>query len=80
MSWSLLTLSGRFCRNRILLGGKYSSGIWTAGRLGAETAGPSAMDSKMMSTTEITTRKSDAHSLQPGVERETSVLGGWCSE
>jgi hypothetical protein len=38
------------------------------------------MDSKMMSTTEITTRKSDAHSLQPSVERETSVLGGWCSE
>jgi hypothetical protein len=42
MSWSLLTLSGRFCKNRILFGGKYSSGIWTAGRLGAETAGPSA--------------------------------------
>lgn len=35
MSWSLVTLSGRFCKNRILLGGRYSSGIWTAGRLGA---------------------------------------------
>ena len=35
MSWSLVTLSGRFCKKRILLGGRYSSGIWTAGRLGA---------------------------------------------
>ena len=62
-----------------MLGGKYSSGIWTAGRLGAETAGPSAMVSRMLSTTEITTRKSDAHFLQPGVGRGTSVLGGLCT-
>ena len=36
-----MTLSGRFCKKRILLGGKYSSGIWTAGRLGAGAAAPS---------------------------------------
>lgn len=33
MSWSLVTFSGRFCKNKILFGGKYSSGIWTFGRL-----------------------------------------------
>jgi hypothetical protein len=38
MSWSLVTLSGRFCKNKILLGGRYSSGICTAGRLGAGAA------------------------------------------
>jgi hypothetical protein len=79
MSWSLLTLSGRFCKNRILFGGKYSSGIWTAGRLGADTAGPSAMGSKMMSIKKFAMRKSGAHSLRPDVEHGTSVLGGWCS-
>ena len=80
MSWSLLTLSGRFCRKRILLGGKYSSGIWTAGRLGAETAGPSAIISRnVMKTKQIMTRKSNAYSLRPDAERGTFVLGGWCS-
>ena len=38
MSWSLVTVSGRFCKNKILLGGRYSSGICTAGRLGAGAA------------------------------------------
>jgi hypothetical protein len=33
-----VTLSGRFWRNRILFGGRYSSGIWTLGRLGAGAA------------------------------------------
>ena len=33
-----MTLSGRFCKNKILLGGRYSSGICTAGRLGAGAA------------------------------------------
>ncbi len=80
MSWSLLTLSGRFCRKRILFGGKYSSGIWTAGRLGAETAGPSAMGFKIfMSIKEIVMRRSGAHSLRPDAAHGTSVLGGWCS-
>lgn len=40
ISWSFVTVSGRFCRKRILLGGRYSSGIWTAGRLGAGAAVP----------------------------------------
>lgn len=45
MSWSLVTLSGRFCKNKILLGGRYSSGICTAGRLGAgAAAAPSTGD------------------------------------
>ena len=38
MSWSLVTLSGRFCKNKILFGGRYSSGICTAGRLGTGAA------------------------------------------
>jgi hypothetical protein len=38
MSWSFVTLSGKFCKKRILLGGRYSSGICTFGRLGAGTA------------------------------------------
>ena len=38
MSWSLVTVSGRFCKNRILFGGRYSSGIWTLGRFAAGTA------------------------------------------
>lgn len=40
MSWSFSTLSGRFCKKRILLGGRYSSGIWTAGRFGPGAATP----------------------------------------
>jgi hypothetical protein len=35
-----VTLSGRFCRKRILFGGRYSSGICTAGRFGAGSAAP----------------------------------------
>lgn len=44
MSWSLVTLSGRFCKNKILLGGRYSSGICTAGRLGAGAAAAPSTD------------------------------------
>lgn len=35
-----MTLSGKFCRNRILFGGRYSSGIWTAGRFDCGNAAP----------------------------------------
>lgn len=44
MSWSFVTLSGRFCKNKILLGGRYSSGICTAGRLGAGAAAAPSTD------------------------------------
>lgn len=44
-SWSFVEVSGRFWRKRILLGGRYSSGIWTLGRLGAgAAAAPSTED------------------------------------
>jgi hypothetical protein len=36
---SFVISTGRFCRKRILLGGKYSSGIWTKGRLGPGATG-----------------------------------------
>lgn len=38
MSWSFVTFSGKFCKKRILFGGRYSSGIMTFGRLDTGTA------------------------------------------
>lgn len=51
MSWSFVTLSGRFCRKRILFGGRYSSGIWTFGRLATGAApDPSTRECQHQST------------------------------
>jgi hypothetical protein len=46
LSWSFVTDSGRFCKNRILLGGRYSSGIWTAGLFAAGIAAPPSTKKK----------------------------------
>ena len=47
-SCSFVEVSGRFCKKRILLGGRYSSGIWTLGRFGAAgAAAPSTIDTQV---------------------------------
>jgi hypothetical protein len=45
-SWSLVTFSGRFCKKRILFGGRYSSGICTFGRFGAGAVAAPSTNSK----------------------------------